>query len=334
MVASDSKMFTVVNKIVFVLLCFYVSLASASSQTEGRGRWSQRKHIIRSIRQTHQCVDGYYEHNNRNCCLCGAGYWLKEHCTLNLDDGKCELCERGTYSSHPNSQPSCEPCTSCSHPNANLEEKESCTPGSDAKCRCKKDHYCSSGTEETCKLCNPCKVCGAEGTKVICTATSDAVCNDKSEGGNHTHLAIIGVVIGFILVGGILFVVWWRKKSMRKQNITKQTDDNPIEMPLLKGAEISPHLPEIALKLGWMDMKDVAIRSGTEMTVIESCELDHHGDTQEKTLQLLIKWVEQQGMDAPTKLVQILQDSHKKLKAQMVAKILSSGNDATSHVSA
>ncbi|KAM7408601.1 hypothetical protein PAMA_002356 [Pampus argenteus] len=230
--ASDLKMFTLVNTTVFVLLCFLVSPASVSSQTEAQH--PQHKHNIRSIRETHQCVDGYYEHNNRNCCLCGAGYWLKEHCTLHPNDGTCQLCEHGTYNSHPNSQPSCELCTSCSHPNANLEEQESCTSGSNAKCRCKKNHYCSSGTEETCKLCSPCKVCGAEGTKVICTATSDAVCNDKSEGGYLTYVAII-VPILILVIGGIVFGVWWRRRRMKQQTITKQTNGNAIEMPLLNG---------------------------------------------------------------------------------------------------
>lgn len=45
------------------------------------------------------------------------GQHLVEHCTENLQYGKCELCQVETYSSEPSSQMSCEPCTSCSHQN-------------------------------------------------------------------------------------------------------------------------------------------------------------------------------------------------------------------------
>lgn len=45
------------------------------------------------------------------------GQYLVEHCTKNLQNGKCDLCPDNTYSSEPTSETSCEPCTSCSHLN-------------------------------------------------------------------------------------------------------------------------------------------------------------------------------------------------------------------------
>ncbi|XP_068577198.1 tumor necrosis factor receptor superfamily member 6-like isoform X2 [Cebidichthys violaceus] len=150
--------------IAFVLLSLHVYVA------EGRN-------------ESNPCVDGTYDHGGRRCCLCNAGQYLKEHCTTDLQYGKCENCAPKMYSSQPNDLDSCEPCTSCSQPNANLEEKEPCTSGSDAKCRCKKDHYCSSGTE-TCRICNPCREC-PEGIKVACSASNNTVCNEKIEGVNN-----------------------------------------------------------------------------------------------------------------------------------------------------
>ncbi|TNM99307.1 hypothetical protein fugu_012340 [Takifugu bimaculatus] len=85
-----------------------------------------------------QCVDGTYKHDGRDCCLCAAGLYLMEHCTETLQYGKCEACKDDTYSN-------------------NLEEDEPCTPARNRKCRCRKDHYCSSKLE-ICRLCNPCKV--------------------------------------------------------------------------------------------------------------------------------------------------------------------------------
>nr|AAL08415.1 hypothetical protein [Takifugu rubripes] len=84
------------------------------------------------------CVDGTYKHDGRDCCLCAAGLYLVEHCTKTLEYGKCEACKVDTYSN-------------------NLEEDEPCTPARNRKCRCRKDHYCSSKLE-ICRLCNPCKV--------------------------------------------------------------------------------------------------------------------------------------------------------------------------------
>lgn len=69
-------------------------------------------------------------------------------------------------------------------------------------------------------------------------------------------------------------------------------------------------------------MKDVAIRCGIPPARIESCELNHRGDAQEATLELLRIWVEREGSGAGRKLIQILQNSNKKRKAEKVTDIL------------
>lgn len=40
-----------------------------------------------------------------------------EHCTANLQYGKCAPCDDGTFRSHPSSEKTCERCKSCNHPN-------------------------------------------------------------------------------------------------------------------------------------------------------------------------------------------------------------------------
>ncbi|KAM6922869.1 uncharacterized protein fas [Lycodopsis pacificus] len=274
--------------IAFVLLSTHVYVA------EGRNESSNL------------CVDGTYIDSGRTCCRCGTGQYVKDHCTTALQYGKCETCPTKTYSSQPNYLNSCEPCTSCSQPNANLKEKEPCTFAVDTKCQCKQDHYCSSGTE-TCRLCNPCKEC-PKGIKVACSARNNTVCNDKIEEVNNNGV-IIGSVLGSLiaaLVIAVLAFLYMRKRYP------------PV-------VDLQPHhLPDIADVIGWKDMRDIARRSGIPDNDIESCKLNHQNDSQEQTHQLLKIWMERQGREDSKNLIKALEENGKRAKAEKVQKILSS----------
>ncbi|XP_070772200.1 tumor necrosis factor receptor superfamily member 6 [Enoplosus armatus] len=302
--ADDSKKFPA-GFIIFVLFSLLVSVA-----------FCQRERI-----DLNQCIDGTYKHDGGDCCLCGAGQYLVEHCSTSLPKGKCENCESGTYRRHPSAQKSCEPCTSCSHPSANLEEDEPCTSARDTKCRCKKDHYCGNGTE-ICRLCHPCEQCGAEGIKVRCTANSDTVCNVKMEGGNQLG-TIVGITVPIVLLAVVaaVIIIFLRK---RQQADDPQTNGSAtdVEMQHLRDVDIQLHLPDIAKEIGWKDMQDIAMRSGIG-NAIDVCKLDYPGDSQEQTLQLLKVWVESQGRGAPRNLIQNLNQIGRKGKAEKVTDILS-----------
>ncbi|XP_068424369.1 tumor necrosis factor receptor superfamily member 6 isoform X2 [Clinocottus analis] len=176
------------------------------------------------------CVDGVYEHDGRTCCLCAAGQYLKAHCTTSKQYGDCKHCAQDTYRSQPNSLESCEPCTSCSQPNANREVKQSCTSASDTKCQCKKDHYCSGGTE-TCIICNPCKEC-PEGIKVACTSNNNTVCNEKVEGVHNIGI-IIGIVVFVVVLLALLAFFCIRKRRRARQQIQKPPEADVL--PLSRG---------------------------------------------------------------------------------------------------
>nr|XP_046258534.1 tumor necrosis factor receptor superfamily member 26 isoform X2 [Scatophagus argus] len=267
-----------------------------------------------------QCVDGTYEHDGKDCCRCAAGQRVVKHCTENLQYGECDLCEPGTYSSNPNNQMQCELCTSCAHPNDNLEEKEPCTPARDTKCQCKKDHFCVSNTG-ICKLCHPCDKCVENGIKVGCTNISDTVCNDKAEEGNHGRVigGIIGGIIGVIVLVVVVFGVFrWRKGNKKRADENQNGTD--VEGRLLR--DIGPHLSDIADVIGWKPMRDIAMRDKISDATIDSCKLNYPGDSQEQTLQLLKIWVESQGMNAGKNLIQRLETSGKRSKAEEVMHIL------------
>uniref|UniRef100_A0A3B5KKI7 Uncharacterized protein n=1 Tax=Takifugu rubripes TaxID=31033 RepID=A0A3B5KKI7_TAKRU len=230
-----------------------------------------------------QCVDGTYKHDGRDCCLCAAGLYLVEHCTKTLEYGKCEACKVDTYSSEPTSQMSCEPCRSCSQPNDNLEEDEPCTPARNRKCRCRKDHYCSSKLE-ICRLCNPCSICEPEGIKVACTANNDTVCNERAP----------GIVLNFVV----------------------------IIFRFFSEVELYPHLPDIAAIIGWKDMKDIAIASGIREVTIENVQLNHQNDHEEQTQELLNHFRQMHSQEAAKKLIELLKTKGKNDKAVRVESLL------------
>ncbi|KAF7668377.1 hypothetical protein LDENG_00016890 [Lucifuga dentata] len=293
---------------------------------------SELKGVFHSKRQSELCQDGEYQHEGKTCCKCGAGLRLKKHCRLQKDDRECAYCQLGiTYSSHPNFQESCEPCTSCAHPNANLEVAEPCTIARDTVCQCKKDHFCSSGIEP-CRLCQPCKECGAEGVKVACTDISDTICN-TSLGVTLGAVFVVIVLLAVIVIG--LWYHFWRKRKRQPtpsqliNGDTSKMEVEPLRAPIV---DLTSFLPDIAELLDWKDMRDIAIRSEIPSTTIKSCQQNNPQDTQEQTFQLLSRWVEKQGRTASTDLIEMLRRSGQKAKAERVMDLLSGGNSDRSHV--
>lgn len=93
--------------------------------------------------------------------------------------------------------------------------------------------------------------------------------------------------------------------------------------PLFSDVDLQRHLPDITEVIGWKDMQEIAMRSGMPNATIESFRLNHPGDSQEQTLQLLRSWAEMQGRGAGKNLIEILQNTGKRLKAEQVRAILS-----------
>uniref|UniRef100_A0A8C5I2A6 Tumor necrosis factor receptor superfamily member 6 n=1 Tax=Gouania willdenowi TaxID=441366 RepID=A0A8C5I2A6_GOUWI len=195
-----------------------------------------------------------------------VGQYLTKHCTVSPDDRKCEQCVEGTYNSHPNNQETCLPCTSCSHQNANLEVATACAVNRNTRCQCKTDHYCTSFSAGSCKVCDPC--------------TTFKPCSSFFK-----------------------------------------------EVPNI---DIQPLLPDISEVLGWKVMVHVARRSPISDAAIESCKLDHQGDSQEQTLQLLKKWVEIHGRASSSELLRMLEEGGKKDKAERIRDILDKAASARS----
>ena len=81
-------------------------------------------------------------------------------------------------------------------------------------------------------------------------------------------------------------------------------------------------LLDIAEIIGWTDMKAVAIRSGMRDTTIENCRLNHVGEAQEQTLELLKEFVNKEGNQAQTTLIKTLQNSGKRgIAERVIAKL-------------
>ncbi|XP_015236337.1 PREDICTED: tumor necrosis factor receptor superfamily member 6-like isoform X2 [Cyprinodon variegatus] len=276
------------------------------------------------------CQDGTYKHEGRDCCLCAAGQRLKNHCTTSPDDRECEFCEPGiSYNSEPNSKESCEPCTSCSHENANLEVDEPCTPYKDTKCKCKANHYCNSGT---CKICQPCDKCDATGVKEPCTATSNAVCNESKSLGGGEIAAIIIAVLFLVLVAVGVYIKRQTIMKRLRPNSDSSTPSNHVDVPLLK-VNMEPHLLDFAEILGWKDMKLVAQKCDMG-TAIENLEISHPKDIEDRTIELLKKWIERTGSNASVELIKVLRRNGKNNKADKIQQKLKEINSSSQSNSA
>ncbi|KAK5623471.1 hypothetical protein CRENBAI_013785 [Crenichthys baileyi] len=330
---SSLKTFVGFNLILLHAFCFInLSIRAAYSvSTEPEVRRLSFRELLRVRRQA--CADGTYQHDGKTCCLCAAGQHVKDHCKISADDRQCEFCQaRSTYNSEPNSKMSCEPCTSCSHENANLEVEEPCTIYKDTKCKCKKDHYCTSGTG-TCKICQPCDKCDSTGVKEPCSATSNAVCNEESKGLGGGPIAGIVFTVLFVVLfcAGLILL---RKKI--QERFTKPSDSpntsNPVTDPLLP-VDMAPHLTDVAEIVGWKDMQAVARSSGMS-TAIESALLSHPSDSDMWTIELLKRWVEKTGRTASVELIKVLQSKNKKSKAEKIREKLYGGNPAMQSCSA
>ncbi|XP_061913944.1 uncharacterized protein LOC133657061 isoform X2 [Entelurus aequoreus] len=320
-----SSLFATFSMLIFLIIV-HLSLARTDAvrrNRRGAGLEGESSPVLREA----QCADGVYLHDKTTCCLCAAGQSLKEHCTSASPlDRKCEVCEPNTFRSSPNQQETCARCTSCSHPDAYLEVDTACTRASDTKCRCKARHYCTSLSDQGCKLCHPCRECGAKSVKVACAAAHDTVCNDISEARRHLGATLAATV--FIVV--VLCCVVARKRLCKKRtptdpnaNKTEGNDpdgDTTEESVLLHQRDKDPlaHLPEIAGVVGWKTMRRVAMKSGMSHVAIEDCELNCPTDSEERTQQLLRKWVERQGKDAMKNLVETLEKINHKDTRQKV----------------
>ncbi|XP_039857614.1 tumor necrosis factor receptor superfamily member 6 isoform X2 [Simochromis diagramma] len=285
-------------------VCLAVCVCFASSQRHRSVNGASR------IRREPECLDGTYNFTNWSCCNCPVGQRVIEHCTnVNKRNGKCEVCERDTYNSEPSDRETCHRCTSCAQANANLEVEEECTAGRDTKCRCKEDHFCSS---ESCTICHPCKKCGIGGVKEACTANSDAVCN--GDGG-----AIAGIIIVLLVFpGAVVGIIWIMKRKQKKED--EKSKEKLIRR--LSDVDIVPHLPDIARELEWKNARTVALRTGISVVTTESYEMEYRNDAEERTLQLLFKWVEKEGKQASKKLIENLVDMKQKKKAKQIRDIL------------
>ncbi|KAM4600172.1 tumor necrosis factor receptor superfamily member 6 [Fundulus diaphanus] len=291
----------------FIFFCFAnVSVLRASTEPEVRR--------IRVRRQT--CQDGVYEHEGRLCCLCAAGQRVQEHCASNASQGNCVYCERGsTYNTEPNFKESCEVCTSCDHKNANLEVDTPCTTSRDTTCKCKEGHFCSSNTG-TCKICQSCKTCDPYGVKEPCSATSDAVCNEKPEGLEGGQIA--GIVIGVLLLAGLAALIVFRKRI--KKVLPCWSDSASPRAPVhesLLPVDMERHLADVADIVGWNDMVTIA-RASEMSTAIENVKLSNPHNAEMWTMELLSQWVEKKGRNASVELVEALKNRSKLSKAQKV----------------
>ncbi|XP_056148280.1 tumor necrosis factor receptor superfamily member 6 [Lampris incognitus] len=315
-VPSSNRLFNWRSTLLLVLFYLSSNHQPLASTAEGEGNQGIYRSSMRRVKRE-RCQHDFYQHEGKNCCLCAAGEKLSKPCRTTDVDRECLPCELGnTYNSHPNSLPECEPCTSCSHPSANLQVETPCNLTKNTVCGCKPNHYCEGG-QKYCKFCLP----------------------SQQSYGLGIGLAVTFTVLIIVAALGVYL-------CRKKQNAQRQCNENPeaiegpttVDMEPLINVDLSPHVIDIAAVLGWKVMRDVALSSGLSNHDVDCHVHNHPNDIQEQTLQLLICWVEKEGMNGSQKLLQKLQMRGNKGTAEKVRNIIkkdecSGGNSSGHHVS-
>ncbi|XP_014856239.1 PREDICTED: tumor necrosis factor receptor superfamily member 5-like [Poecilia mexicana] len=101
-----------------------------------------------------------YLHDDINLCCkkCPPGQRLKQECSRSSDT-VCEPCGPEQYIETWNYTPNCLSCTKCKAKNG-LENNQTCTPTTNAKCVCKRGTFCDLGFDDPyCTYCRSYTVC-------------------------------------------------------------------------------------------------------------------------------------------------------------------------------
>uniref|UniRef100_A0A3B3XE98 TNFR-Cys domain-containing protein n=1 Tax=Poecilia mexicana TaxID=48701 RepID=A0A3B3XE98_9TELE len=121
-----------------------------------------------------------YLHDDINLCCkkCPPGQRLKQECSRSSDT-VCEPCGPEQYIETWNYTPNCLSCTKCKAKNG-LENNQTCTPTTNAKCVCKRGTFCDLGFDDPyCTYCRSYTVC-KPGSRVSvpgkCTLNSNVKC--------------------------------------------------------------------------------------------------------------------------------------------------------------
>ncbi|KAK7129290.1 hypothetical protein R3I94_017487 [Phoxinus phoxinus] len=147
-----------------------------------------------------------------NKCVCESGYY----CTL---DDDCSACREHSV---------CKP-------GQRVAKKGS--PESDTVCEaCKNGTFSTHGSVDTCQEWTKCDNGYDQNTGSL---TSDRICL-----GSPVHRVVTGIIVGVLVLGVIVALVVYFKKSKKKQGWKEVNDEFPNENPNVKGLNITKHQDE------------------------------------------------------------------------------------------
>ncbi|XP_023148662.2 hematopoietic death receptor isoform X2 [Amphiprion ocellaris] len=165
------------------------------------------------------CRDNLEYMDGNICCLnCPAGTYVKSACTTAGGKGKCEECDYGTYTEHPNGLKQCFKCTQC---RSDQEVVRPCAHTQDAECRCRPGRFCDP--DQACEVCKKCSRCEKDEEAVRnCTPTSNTVCKktQPKPGSASVRASVIAIIVLSVAapaVGIICFAYKWRHRRAESQ---------------------------------------------------------------------------------------------------------------------
>ncbi|XP_036443584.1 tumor necrosis factor receptor superfamily, member a [Colossoma macropomum] len=198
----------------------------------------------RTARQQACLENQEYPHMGFCCKNCEAGTYVKEKCSADQQQGKCAVCEPGTYAEHPTGMEQCLQCSQC-HMDQN--ETQPCTSSRNTQCECKSGLFCLP--DEPCEVCKKCTRCKADEIEEHkCTPTSNTKCRKRppspydptvrptlpSEPSKSNTVTVVLVFFLIIIVVAVVAAaVWfWKKKPSCGRQGSPVAPNDEVKIPI------------------------------------------------------------------------------------------------------
>uniref|UniRef100_A0A3P8TLA4 Hematopoietic death receptor n=1 Tax=Amphiprion percula TaxID=161767 RepID=A0A3P8TLA4_AMPPE len=169
------------------------------------------------------CRDDLEYMDGNICCLnCPAGTYVKSACTTAGGKGKCEECDYGTYTEHPNGLKQCFKCTQC---RSDQEVVRPCAHTQDAECRCRPGRFCDP--DQACEVCKKCSRCEKDEEAVRnCTPTSNTVCKktQPKPGSASVSASVIAIIVLSVAAPAVGIMICFAYKCRRRRTESQRPD--------------------------------------------------------------------------------------------------------------
>ncbi|KAM4636822.1 tumor necrosis factor receptor superfamily member 6 [Discoglossus pictus] len=242
-----------------------------------------------------KCTDENYLSESHCCKKCNKGEHKLTDCSKeNPENTSCKPCTEGKdYMDSPNGYDECLRCGHCDSVKGE-EVLEHCTTTQNTICKCMKNYYCKTGTEEAsngCRECLQCDIC-KRGIAEECTSTRNTVCKEPSY---RARWPLALIILPILL---LLFIVCIKCTTNNGStdilpHITRPTENLPHHLEDIDLTDAL--LQEIAGIMEENHVLHCVRKIGINQATIEEVQSNNQGNLLEQKYALLKRWHDAHG---------------------------------------